>query len=162
MSIILNSVNEYRGYLINEFTMLERALDKHLLLHFYPTDDANSRSHYRMHEVLLDRMTFDGKRTAVKGILDNKVISEGFKKTKNKSYPHSKILGEVRELIEIRNFFAHYLTVIDHAKETVITLLQFRDSTKLLQYTQQDFDELVERIMKATSDVLGLIRTIQL
>jgi len=36
MSIILNSVNEYRGYLINEFTMLERALDKHLLLYFFP------------------------------------------------------------------------------------------------------------------------------
>jgi len=158
MSIILNSEHEYRGYLINEFTKLERALDKHLLFHFFPNDDVNSRVCYRMHEVLLDRMTFDGKRTAVKGILDNKSVSEGFIKTKNNSYPNGKLFDEVRQLIEIRNFFAHYLSVVSHRKDTVIVLLQFRDSTKLFEYTQADFDDLVNRIVKATNDILGLIK----
>ena len=111
-----------------------------------------------MHEVLLDRMTFDGKRTAIKGILDNRTLSEGFIKTKNNSFPHGKILEEVRQLIEIRNFFAHYLSAVDHAKDTVITLVQFRDSTKLLEYTQQEFDDLVIRIKRATKDVILLIK----
>jgi hypothetical protein len=77
MSVVLNSEHEYRGYLINEFTKLERALDKHLLFHFFPNDNVNSYVCYRMHEVLLDRLTFEGKRSAVKGILDNNAISAG-------------------------------------------------------------------------------------
>jgi len=154
--MILSSEHEYRGYLINEFTKLERALDKHLLLHFFPNNDANDKIHYRMHEVLLDRMTFDGKQTAVKGILDNKAISDGFIKGKNNSYPNGKLFEEVRQLIDTRNHFAHYLTVVDHS-DSVITLLQFRDNTKMLKYSQSDFDKLVIRIIKATSDILKLL-----
>ena len=80
MPIILKNSSEYRGYLINEFTKLEVALDKHLLNNFFSlTDYPNT---YEMREVLLDRMTFDSKRTAVKGILDKKATLSGFIKTK--------------------------------------------------------------------------------
>jgi len=156
MTTILNSPHEYRGFIINEFTKLERALDKHLLFEFF--DKGNSYMHWKMHEILLDRLTFDGKRTAVKGILDNKATSEGFVKTKNNSYPNGKLFDEVRQLIEERNQFAHYSLVTDHANPgSVITLLKFRDNTKLLTYKQDDFDELVTRTIKATSDILKLI-----
>ncbi|WP_259070263.1 hypothetical protein HDF24_15020 [Mucilaginibacter sp. X4EP1] len=154
MSIILSSNHEYRGYLINEFTKLEKAIDQHLLSNFFPLNKFDKI--YEMHEVLLDRMTFDGKRTAVKGILDKRSISGGFMKTRNNSYPHGKLFDEIRQLIEFRNYFAHYLCVEDFGEYT-ISLLQFRDRTTILRYSQEDFDSLVDRIIKATSDILSLL-----
>jgi hypothetical protein len=156
--LLFHSPHEYRGFTINEFTKLERALDKHLLNKFFPNSSPSDQVCYQMHEVLLDRLTFDGKRTAVKGLLDQRELNSGFVKTKNNSFKHGKLIDEVRQLIEIRNYFAHYLMVVDNANsDSVLTLLQFRDSTKLIVYTQGDFEKLIHRILQATSDLLDLL-----
>lgn len=155
MNTNLNSSHEYRGYAINEFTKLEKALDQYILIYFIPHQN-NMQS--PMHEIILDRLTFESKRTAVKSILDKKSDDTGFIKTKNNSYPYGKLFDEVRKLIDLRNNFAHFLDAYDSAEpKSVITLIKFRDKTDIIRYEQSEFDDLIFRIKKTTEDVLNLI-----
>lgn len=145
----------YRGQLINEFTILEIAIEYYLAEHF--TDSSDKQDELR--SIIFNRMTFESKRTSFKTILEQKAISKGFVKNKSNSFPKQKLLEEIRRLNDNRNHFAHYTLVandkfIDNGY--VIGLAEFRDSTKYKWYTKEEFKSIIERIRNATNEVLTL------
>lgn len=145
----------HRGQLISEFTVLEIAIEYYLAEHF--VFDSSMQNSFR--SIILNRMTFESKRSSFKTILEQKAIDSGFTKTKSNTYPHGKFLDEIRRLNDERNYFAHYTLVgnSDFDKnQYVIGLAEFRDSTKYKWYTIEDFNALIRRIRKATNDVLKL------
>ncbi|MFC1222689.1 hypothetical protein ACFE6N_02705 [Pedobacter sp. BG31] len=145
----------HRGQLISEFTVLEIAIEYYLAEHFV-LDGAMQNS---FRSIVLNRMTFESKRSSFKTILEQKEIASGFIKTKSNTYPHSKLIDEIRRLNDERNYFAHYTLVANvgfDENHYVIGLAEFRDSTKYKWYTIDEFNTLMMRIRKATNDVLKL------
>ena len=113
-------------------------------------------------ELLLDRLTFENKRAVFKAILEKKADANGFKKTKNNSYPNSKFFDDLRLINLERNYFAHY--VIDYSEEAIelrdhqITLLEFRDKTTPRVYNEVDYMNLRGRIQNAAKTVSEMSR----
>jgi hypothetical protein len=143
--------NEYRGRLISTFSVLEKAIEYFIAKHFV----ASEETALEMMQVILDRMTFEAKRTSLKYILDKRSDRSGFKKTKNNSYPSSKFLEEIRLLNDERNIFAHYvLGTENYKKDSVIELIKFRDNSTLLTYNSKEFAKIIVRIESAISNVL--------
>ena len=165
MNKILNNPDEYRGYFISQFAELERSIDMFLADYFIP-DDSNCAE--ELIEILIDRITFESKRTALRVIFERqpetdiirnkKVIPKGV---------YKKLLEEIRKSSVIRNYFAHYKTIdfdksdayypIIKDKNVIIGLVQFRDSTTHITYTNAKFYEEIEKIGKCKDAILKML-----
>ena len=149
MNIVFDNPHAYRGVFIGQFAELELAISSFLSLYFIPSGDNNDLS-----SILIDRLTFESKRTAYKTVLDKIALKNGFIKAKNNKYPYSELLDEIRKLNEIRIQFAHYyLADADMDKGHVIKLIEFRNSGAIWVYSQEKFDSVFERLFQATRDV---------
>ncbi|MBW4888265.1 hypothetical protein KXQ82_00995 [Mucilaginibacter sp. HMF5004] len=143
-----------RGVLINEFSGLEKKIEKFIVSYFIDDKDKGNE----MSNIILDRLTFEAKRTSFKAILDKRSVENGFVKTKNNSYPESKFFDEIRRLNDHRIYFAHYVMVMPMAiTDNVIGLAEFRDSVKIKWYTQEQFETLIGDIMIASNKIQALI-----
>ena len=131
----------HRGRIIDCFTRLELNIDEYLVRYF----DVQNITDFKC--VILDRLTFEAKRTSLKAILDKKALEGGFIKTKNNSYPHSKMIEQLRRLIDERNHFAHYLLSIPQEINDLypVVLIEFRDSKSLIGYSQADINALISQ-----------------
>ena len=150
MSIVFDNPHAYRGVFIGQFAELELVMGSFLSLYFVPSGDGND-----IMSILIDRLTFESKRTAYKAVLDKIAVKNGFVKTKNNKYAYSELLDEIRKLNEIRIQFAHYyLADADMDKGHVIALVEFRNSPSVYEYSQEMFDIIFERLENATKAVL--------
>ncbi|RYY06385.1 MAG: hypothetical protein EOP43_06530, partial [Sphingobacteriaceae bacterium] len=104
----INNTHYYRGLVIGSFTNLEKTIET-ILIDEFITDDSK-KVDFMM--IILDRMTFEAKRTSLKSILDKKAVTGGFIKTKNNSYPNGKLFDEIRLLQDQRNYFAHFPIIL--------------------------------------------------
>ena len=146
MNKTINTPDEYRGYFISEFAKLERSIDLYLATYFVPADGSVI---YDLIAILIDRLGFENKRSALKALFDIK--NENDTSNHKKTSTYKKIIDACGELARIRNCFAHYHSVMvsDKMKEqtkTVIGFIQFRDSLKTIWYNQDQFDELIGKI----------------
>lgn len=155
--------HHYRGKFISHFTSLENNIEYFLINYFIPEKRNGSykkRGEFR--EIVIDRMTFEAKRTSMRSIVDSFSETVGeFIKTKNNSYPHSKLFDEIRLLNDQRNYFAHYgnevyLTEDFVLDDFVIGLAERRDKKQTRKYTLSDFNSLIERLNKAAEAVNNL------
>ena len=144
----------YRGKLINDFCNLELAIERYLVRYFL--DKTTERRELK--NLILDRLTFEAKRTALKTMLDSYEEKRGFIKTKSNKYPQSDLLNEIRLLNDQRNYFAHYYLAIPVKEEKlVICLAEYRDFVKTHKYTEEKFNAIIERIQSATKQLYDLI-----
>ena len=146
----INNSYFYRGLVINTFVNLERTIDSHLADEFI----TNKSKRVKFYQIVLDRLTFEAKRTALKAILDRKAIAKGFVKTGGNSYPHGKLLEDIRHLQDKRNNFAHYTMMIPtEDKGYVIGIAEFRDKFKPMWFTSEDIQLLIDKIDLTIEDL---------
>ncbi len=87
--------NEYRGYFIHEFAKLEYEIDYYLANFFVgPTPLQNP-----LISILIDRIPFENKRTAIKALLDFQYPKQNGKKSPR----FGKMLDEIGKYARIRN-----------------------------------------------------------
>lgn len=141
--------NECRGIFISEFATLEKTIEFYLAKYFVP----EISKQYEMIEIIIERLTFDAKRTALKTILDKKMGLKGFVPTNTKKYPSGKFVEELRKLQVKRNEFAHY-HLADNIDGYCIRLVNFRDKTNVIEYTKSEFRDIINHIKKLASSIL--------
>jgi len=153
MTFISDNPHAYRGYFISKFTEVETAISAFLTLYFLKGSELSSDG---LLTIVVDRLTFESKRAAYKAVLDDHSVNvDGFVKTKNNKWPYANLFDEIRQLNEVRIQYAHYLMDEDRFGEdnAVITLIEFRDSPKVHEYTQKEFDKLIEKIEKVENQI---------
>jgi hypothetical protein len=147
----------YKGQALERFTFLELTLEERISEYFFNPMDVNKASlSSDMKTIILNRLTFESKRTAFRYLCMQVDIKKGFIKSKNgKGYPHKEILAELRKLIDERNRFAHYSIIQPVDSEgIVIALAELRDRSILHKYTNSDIQKLFNRITKVQSDMI--------
>ena len=140
----------YRGMVINTFTSLERTMEM-ILTDYFITNDKLKNDFIT---VVLDRMTFESKRTSLKSLNERFLTESGFIKTKNNSYTNSKLFDEIRLLQEIRNNFAHFTIALPNDEfKAVLGLTNQRDEIGVVWYTDADISSINRRILNATTEL---------
>ncbi|TFF35223.1 hypothetical protein [Mucilaginibacter psychrotolerans] len=132
----------YRGFLLAQFAALETTIDVYIASYFIDSDKK-----YDFMNIILNRLTFEAKRTALKTILDRK--TPDFVKSKNNTWPNSAFIEELRLLNNERNIFAHYVDTIKHDESAIISLMEFRDKSKIVEYDWPKYESIVKRILSA-------------
>jgi len=130
-----------RGKIIAHFAMFEKNIEALLAAEF--------------------SMTFESKRTALKTVLLNRAIEDGFQPTKRIGHPFKKLIEELTHLNSIRNQFAHYPTIIATNKleySYAIGLEEYRDSPNSKWFTIDEIDTIINRIQSAKLEILKLTR----
>ncbi|MDB4922259.1 hypothetical protein [Mucilaginibacter sp.] len=152
--IELLNADEYRGYFISEFAKLERAIDLFIANYFI---QKNPRLHNEIISVLIDRLSFDGKRTALKALLDLKYPKIENIHNSGKVRNFKKLLDEIGKSSRIRNYYAHYFSVdYSNFPQVAIALVQFRDSVNIIIYKKNEFDKQIQDINKSFIEVQRL------
>lgn len=134
----------YRGYVINSFSVLEKKIETIIAEHFKIED---KRMEFIM--TIMDRMNFESKRSSLKSIFDNIEVSNGFAKTKNNSYPNSKLFDEIRRLNDQRNYFAHHMLTSNPPKGKVIGITEMRDDINTRWYSEEEIEKEVTGMFNA-------------
>jgi hypothetical protein len=132
----------YRGFLLAQFAALEATIDVYIASYYIDSDNK-----YDLMNVVLNRLTFEAKRTALKTILDRK--TPDFVKTKNNTWPSAKFIEELRLLNNERNIFAHYVDTFKVSETAIISLMQFRDKSQVVEYDRPKYLSIVNRILAA-------------
>lgn len=146
-----------RGKIIAHFAMLEKNIES-LLASEFSTDMSLK---HKMQSIIFDRMTFESKRTALKTLLFNRAVLEGFVPSKKQSHPYKKLIESVVYLNTIRNQFAHFPTIQATNKleySYAIGLMEYRDSSNFKWYTFEDIDQIISKIQSVKSELLSLIK----
>jgi hypothetical protein len=103
--------------------------------------------------IILDRLTFEAKKTALRAMMDQKSIQDGFIKGK-KAYPSKKLIDELTYLNNEGVAFAHYVAVIPWTPDnTILTLYENRDKMKPRTYSKEKLQEILQRIVDATNTI---------
>jgi len=147
----LENPHYYRGVFISRFALMETTLDNWLSSNF--SDDINKR--IQLIELLIDRLTFEAKRTAVKTLLEKRAKKNGFVKTKNNRWSHSTLLDNLRFINEYRIYFAHYaMQDKTCTHERLVGLLQMRDNKNVKWISKIQYDELMSKISQCMMDFM--------
>jgi len=151
---LLQTPDYYRGLFISRFALLEMFIDT-FICRYFELDDKKSKDLVFM---LLNRMTFEAKRTTIKTILERHFEKKGFVKTKNNKWPFADVLNEIRLLNDHRICFAHYATNGGNSTEdNLIELVEYRDKMKTIIYSKVEYDKIIRRTSKVYAQLLGLI-----
>ena len=143
----------YRGYVLNQASMLEKAVEQVLLHELTGEDKPNEK----IQHIIFDRMTYEAKRSSLGTVLQNKAISAGFVKTKKVGFPDKPLLDELESLNKIRNQFAHYHLFLADSDEYVIALLNFRDHPTPIKYSELEVVDIISRMVAAEDKVYKII-----
>lgn len=154
MTKALNTPDEYRGYFISEFAKLERVID--IFFAHYFIRDNNPKYHNELISILIDRISFESKRDALKVVLDliylDKTAHNGGKKVKE----FKVLLDEIGKAARIRNYYAHYLSTNLRDETIAISLVQFRNSSNIIVYTKDEFNNQISQINKCAKAVADI------
>lgn len=125
-----------RGLVITQMAGLEKAVDTYISNYF----TADTSKQVELFVLLLDRMTFDGKRTAFEAILKKNNTPTDYKKT------YKGMIEDLRKLIVKRNQFAHFIfdehTEIEEKQHHVIGLMEFRNTVNTIWYSEEDISKI--------------------
>lgn len=150
----IKNANTIRGLVIARFCSLEYCIVDNLTTLF--SDDPQQEKD--MLEVLIERMSFEEKRQALKQMLQrrNEVNNTDLKND------YIQLMNEIQKLIVIRNRFAHYPTakVFDLKSQYVITLKKYKDGIDYLKFTQDDIDDLLNKISNAEHKLFILLTSL--
>jgi len=150
----LGNNNEYRGLFITEFSRLERVVDLYLAKYF-TKDEHNANE---LISILIDRISFEGKATALKALFERKNTFDEFMNNRHDKKTYKKITDGLRSVAQKRNWFAHYhLLDVVHDQSIVIGLIQFRDSTNLITYNHKQFENLIAEILNLKNQIINLL-----
>jgi hypothetical protein len=145
---------KYRGQIISEFSGMEKAIELMISRYFFETNTYNT-SNFK--EIILDRLTFEGKRTALRVIFLNNAIKNGFKPSQTKSHPDKELFEEIRKLNDERVRFAHHCVVIpSNYNGSVIGLADTRDNMKANFYTKEEIENILKRIREVNIKLLKI------
>ncbi|MGN6637844.1 MAG: hypothetical protein ACTHJ8_02975 [Mucilaginibacter sp.] len=126
-----------RGLVISQMSALEKSIENYIC-HYLSKDETKQ---VEILELLLDRMTFDGKRTTFEAILKKNNSQPDYKKK------YKAMIEDIRKLIVKRNHFAHYIfndeDAIDGNKHDSVGLIEYRNSTNTIWYSQDDVTKIV-------------------
>ncbi|HWZ02014.1 MAG TPA: hypothetical protein VNX40_00315 [Mucilaginibacter sp.] len=149
----LKDPHYYRGLFISKFSMVELFMDAAICFYF-TRDEEMAKDLIFM---VINRLTFESKRTAFKAILEKISIADGFKKTKNNKWPYSELLNEIRLLNDHRIYFAHYAIFGGKSTdENVIELMEYRDQKKRIIYSKAEYYKLIKRLGNVISQVMKI------
>ncbi|MCO5951204.1 hypothetical protein [Mucilaginibacter flavidus] len=151
--------NECRGYFIAKFSELEQVIDRYLARYFTIDSPVVEQE---IIEVLIDRIPFESKRTALKFLLDKK-CEEDFlsKKYGNHKRNYKALLENIRKLAHTRNYFAHYQTMPFLQPDSRIGFIQYRDSAKVISFSEKEFDDLMKLIGRCNKDVREVLNQLE-
>lgn len=139
-----------RGIVINVATILEKSIDSYISKYLSSIEEKQNEIYY----FLLDRMTYEGKRTAFEAILKKNNTQEEFKRTSK------KLIDDIRKVIYQRNYFAHFLInfdpieAVNHPGE--IGFIEFRDGEKTVWYSREKMIKFVELTNKCILEIQNL------
>jgi hypothetical protein len=143
----------YRGKLIDTFNTLEKTIENYICGYF---GISNSKV-IEFCNVVLDRLTFESKKACFLSLMNAQSENKGFIKTKNNSWPNSKLFKQLNEAQDERNAFAHYyLSTPGKDNGTIISLIEYRDKGETHGYTQKEYDAILNRISKCTEEIFDL------
>lgn len=143
---IINAYH-YRGMFIDKFCFLEVQIESYLAQSFI----VDSKNMMYFKSIILDRLTFESKRTAFRALLLKH----------NPDTNHKKLLDEIRKLNEKRVQFAHYYLALHgnrRVSDIVIMLTEYRDSIDIISYTVTQFDAVISRMEFVIKQILQLRR----
>lgn len=150
IEMYVDNSHHYRGWVINEFARLEKEIEHYILKNLKVLEICG----LEIQTILLDRMTFEAKRSSFKKLL----IEQDIKKKSN----YKKLFDELVLLNEQRNRFAHYplreeFLEDDSYKDLAISLIRFRDGYDFINYSQEDVQSIVNRIHVAINYISQLL-----
>lgn len=146
-----------RGKIIAHFAMFEKNIETLLAAEF----STDSPERQKMQSIVFDRMTFESKRTALKTVLLNRAIEEGFIPSKKKGHPNKNLMDELSYLNSVRNQFAHYPTMQATNKleySYAIGLGDYRDNPTSEWFTFEEIDTIIQKIQSAKKEILKLTK----
>ncbi len=108
-----------RGEILDSLAFLELSMDLYIADHF---SGSSAKLEEMISLIITPRVTFDGKRAILKTLIEDH--DEPFKN----QYP--KFNNELQEIIEKRNYFAHYPTIFNEDKISSFTQQKFIDLGK--------------------------------
>ncbi|WP_461460439.1 hypothetical protein [Mucilaginibacter sp.] len=140
----------YRGKMIEEFCKVELALERYLAAYFLKIPE--ERREFKNY--ILDRLTFEAKRTAFKGLLDKQATEDGFIKTKNNKWAHGSLVDQIKKLNDQRVYFAHYYLAYPRPPgKYVICLTEYRDTLKSHDYSADRMELLILEIKQVAKEI---------
>jgi hypothetical protein len=132
-----------RGFLLDRFSMLENELETYIIVFFF--GNPNKEFHFR--NVILERMTFENKLTAIQSIFKKLNIED------------DKLIKEITTLKNIRNAFAHKIQMVPwRPNKSVITFAYSRDTNKIIGYSQKEYQSFIDRIDSVSFTLLKMWR----
>jgi hypothetical protein len=153
----LENANKWRGNIISRFNQLEGTLG-FVLAHYFLKGDEKLTE---LLNSIIDRLSFEQKRSSLKAIIDKIDVKDGFKKTKNNSWPSNKNFDRIRRLNDQRNYFAHYEDVSFRGKHNkVIGLTMRRDevSPKIISYTKDELNSIIKDINECEQYLVSYLK----
>lgn len=146
----------YRGTILHECIILEKTIDDFIAKDISLDEEVG----VRVFQILLERMTFDSKITAMSAIMDDAQRIAGFIKTKKGRYPHADLIKNIKTIKDERNYFAHQPAwirpdVLDHYPS--VAFVNFRDTAKIEFYDQTRVSKLIELIHGVVKEIEELI-----
>lgn len=155
--LYIENANKWRGDIISRFNQLEGTLG-FVMAHYF------LRGNSKLSELLnsvIDRLSFEQKRTALKAIVDKIDVKNGFVKTKSNKWPSNEYFDRIRRLNDHRNYFAHYSLVAFMGKhDKVIGLEERRDviSSKVKAYTEKELQGIVAEMVECERYIASYIK----
>lgn len=146
---------EIRGYFIDCFSHLETMMEMYLTRYFFKGGHPKS---FELRTILIDRLTFEAKKTALKFILDSK-SERDFKAGKhgNNKKNYKKLLEDIGKLGKIRNYFAHYQVMFPSPDGgNLIRLVEGRDQFKVIEYTTKQFEAHINTLNRCYSELRNM------
>lgn len=141
----------YRGVILHKCIILEQEIEDIIIKYFV----SDFGKHIDMHEIIIDRMTFDGKIAAFEELLKRNISPEDqFDKV------YGKLFSELRYLKDIRNKFAHYNIDMSFSRKQKMpkefSLISYRNGAKAKVFSKGDFDQFNTRIAKCIEELIKL------
>ncbi|WP_374949454.1 hypothetical protein [Mucilaginibacter sp.] len=149
---LINRSILYRGEILHECIILEKDIDLSVVMHF-----TQSPSHFNdMHELIMDRMTFDQKIGIIQELLNRRSLDSLMVKRKE------KLIKELRYVKEVRNKFAHRPMFVGYQEDEKIPkefkMITYRDGINHIPFTKNDFELCIKRIKKCVEVLEGFFR----
>ncbi|RZK18824.1 MAG: hypothetical protein EOO43_12205 [Flavobacterium sp.] len=147
-----------RGEILDNLAFLELSMDLYIADHF---TDSSAKLEEMISLIITPRVTLDGKRAIMKRLVED--YDEPFR-TK---YP--KFNGDLKDIIEKRNYFAHYPTIfIDEkistfSQEKFINLGKFKEGNvngervlyTVITFTEPEIETYLKKIKKYRQAIMG-------
>ncbi len=144
-TILLNKAYLYRGIVLELSVVLEKSVEE--LIIKYITHDIEST--FKIYTLLFEKISFDGKISILDSIL------------KKLGYKEKKLIGNIRECKDLRNFFAHQL--VSYSKEDIsksdkeVVFTTFRGEILKKSIDEKEINRIMDLLTNTTEKINRII-----